>query len=255
MSLHIDIAWLLATILVSVRIAGATMLIPVFGPTRVPATARVVLAVSLSAFLVASLPQSFTAITNAVEFASAAAMELLIGMAFAFGFLAPYAATQVAGRALDIQIGFGAAGVLNPATQTYSPLLGSVFGMLAICTFLAMDGHLLLIRALAASMSSMPPGSHLGEIAPQLILKHSATIFTFGLSLAGPVMFLLLLSDIAMAVFARSMPQLNVFVLGFAIKIVLGLTGIAIGVKFAGALFESLFATSFNYWDQLAVRP
>lgn len=254
MSLHIDIAWLLATILVSVRIAGATMLIPVFGPTRVPATARVVLAVALSAFLVAALPSSFAAITDAIQFASAALTELFIGLAFAFGFLAPYAATQVAGRALDIQIGFGAAGVLNPATQTYSPLLGSVFGMLAICAFLAMDGHLLLLKALAASIVSTPPGTGISAVAPQLILKHSATIFTFGFSMAGPVMFLLLLSDIAMAVFARSMPQLNVFVLGFAIKIVLGLTGIAIGVRFAGALFDALFSTSFQYWDQLAVK-
>jgi flagellar biosynthesis protein FliR len=252
MSLHIDIGWLLATLLVSVRVASATMIAPVFGPSQVPASARAILVLGLSAFLVAATPVPAANITNLATLIVAAFGEIFFGLAFAFGFIVAYSATQIAGRALDIQMGFGAAGVLNPATQIVSPLIGNVFGLVAIAGFLAMDGHLLLLRALAASIESMPPGTSLLALDPALILKHSSVMFTFGLALAAPIMFTLLLADIAMAVFARSMPQLNVFVLGFAVKIMLGLTGLALSIRVGEAILANLFGTTFSYWGELA---
>jgi flagellar biosynthesis protein FliR len=253
MSLRIDIGWLIATLLVSARVAAATMIAPVLGPTQIPATARIVLVIGLSAFIVAALPITAASMPmNVFALAAAALSEVIYGLAFAFGFIVAYSATQVAGRALDVQVGFGAAAVLNPATRAFSPLLGNVFGMLMIAAFLALDGHLVLIKALAASITAAPPGAALTSLPAAVIVKHSAVTFTFGLAFAAPVMFMLLLADLAMAVFARSMPQLNVFVLGFAVKIVLGLTGLALAIRFAGAALERLFDASFLYWDQLA---
>lgn len=228
------------------------MLAPVFGPTRVPTPARVALVLALSAFVVASTAVPALTSLDLISLVTAAAAEVVIGLSFAFGFLAAYAATQFAGRALDIQVGFGAAGVLNPATQVFSPLFGSVFGMLAIAVFLAMDGHQVLIRALVASIAASPPGTASFLPDPQMLLKQSGTMFTLGLALIGPVMFMLLLADLALAVFARSMPQLNVFVLGFAVKIVLGMIGVAIAVKFSATLLMEFFTTTFGYWEALA---
>jgi flagellar biosynthetic protein FliR len=74
-------------------------------------------------------------------------------------------------------------------------------------------------------------------------------MFTFGLALAAPVMLLLLLSDITLAVLARSMPQLNVFVLSFSVKIVLGLMGLAVAIKFAGTVLAALFESTWRFWE------
>jgi flagellar biosynthesis protein FliR len=253
MSLRIDIGWLIATLLVSVRVASATIVAPVLGPSQIPAPARVALVLALSACLVAGAPvDAASAPVDLLALVAATLGEAVYGLAFAFGFVVAYAATQVAGRALDIQVGFGAAGILNPATRVMSPLLGTVLGMLMIASFLALDGHLVLIRALAASLAVSPPGATFTNLDPSLILNHSAATFTFGLALAAPVMFMLLLADLAMAVFARSMPQLNIFVLGFAVKIVLGLSGLALAVRFSSAVLEKLFSASFLYWDRLA---
>jgi flagellar biosynthesis protein FliR len=252
-SLRVDIGWLIATLLVSVRVASATIVAPVLGPSQIPAPARVALVLALSACIVAGVPAATSAAPTDIFVLIAAALgEIVYGLAFAFGFIVAYAATQVAGRALDIQVGFGAAGILNPATRTMSPLLGSALGMLMIAAFLALDGHLVLIKALAVSLAALPPGQTFASIDPVLILNHSAATFTFGLALAAPVMFMLLLADLAMAVFARSMPQLNIFVLGFAVKIVLGLSGLALAVRFSNAVLAKLFSTSFLYWDRLA---
>jgi len=245
--------WLIATLLVSVRIAAATAFAPVLGPTQIPAPARVLFTLALSAFMVSALPVPPLAAASLSFLVVAMFGEAFLGLAFAFGFIAAYGATQVAGRALDVQIGFGAAGVLNPATQIMSPLLGTVIGMLAIAVFLSMDGHLILVKALALSLQSAPPGAALAQFDWGAFLRQSAVTFTFALAIAGPVMFMFLLSDLAMAVFARSMPQLNVFVLGFAIKIFLGLIGLAMSIRFAGGLLAELFGTSFDYWHGLAV--
>jgi flagellar biosynthetic protein FliR len=251
-TLHLDMAWLIATLLVSVRVAAATALTAVLGPTQIPAPARVTLVLAISALLISVTSVPATLVNSLASLAVAIAGEVVVGMAFAFGFIAAYGATQVAGRILDTQIGFGAAGILNPATQTVSPLLANLFGMLAIAIFLSLDGHLLLIKALSLSLQTLPPGSMLSAEKWPSILAHSGVTFVFALSLAGPIMGLLLLSDIALAAIARSMPQLNVLVLGFAVKIVLGLIGMTLAIRLAHTVLNQLFATTFLYWDGLA---
>jgi flagellar biosynthesis protein FliR len=253
MSLKIDMAWLIATLLLSVRIACATVFAPVFGPSQIPASARVLFTMALSAFVVSSSVALAPAELSLPALLIAMLAEATLGLAFAFGFIAAYSATQLAGRVLDVQIGFGAASVLNPATQIASPLLGSVFGMAAIAVFLAMDGHLVLVRALAESARTFPPGAAWNPLRnPAALLEHSAVVFGFALAICGPIMFMFLLSDLAMGVFARSMPQLNVFVLGFAIKIVLGLIGLAMSIRFADGILGDLFGRTFGFWEAVA---
>src|SRR5882724_8307522 len=253
MSIRVDIGWLLATGLLSLRVAAATMLAPVFGPAQIPGTARVLLTLALSAMLVAALPAAAAPAINSVPGLTAAALgELIIGAGLSFGFLAAYAATQVAGRVLDIQIGFGVATVLNPAVQGFGSLLGSAFGMIAVAAFLGMNGHHVLIQALALSAHNVPPGSVSYALDWAAVFKQSGVMFTFGAALAAPVMLALLLTDVAMAVLARSMPLLNVFVLSFSVKIVLGLTGLAASIKLTEPLLRALYGTTYEYWERTA---
>jgi flagellar biosynthetic protein FliR len=247
MSLQIDMGWLMAVLLVSVRIAAATAVAPIFGPAQIPGAVKVFLALALSGCMVTIAGNSLE-IRSLSELATATLHEALIGFALGFGFLAAYAATQVAGRVLDVQIGFGAASILNPTTQTLAPLIGTVFGMAMVMVFLALDGHHQLIRALSASLLGMPPGSlRIGNIGATI--AQSSIMFTFGLALAAPVMFALWLSDVAMSVFARSMPQLNVFVLSFAVKILLGITGLAVSLGLMRTFFDGLIESVFRYWS------
>lgn len=259
MVLHVDLAWLASVLLLAARVAGATVLIPIFGPVEVPGSVRVILAVAIAAALVSGIAGFSTAaavacLASTGSLAIAMLSEVVIGATFAFGFLAAYAATQVAGRVLDIQMGFSAANVFNPSLRELAPLTGSILGMLAIVMFLSLDGHHLLLRALAESARATPPGSVFAaaRFDWDALIAQSAVMFAFGLTLASPVMFSLLLADVAIAFFARSVPQLNPFVLGFAIKILLGVMGLAAAIRLGGSVFERLFGTTFRYWEQLA---
>jgi len=86
---------------------------------------------------------------------------------------------------LDIQIGFGVATVLNPAVQGFGSLLGSAFGMIAVAAFLGMNGHHVLIQALALSAHNVPPGSVSYALDWAAVFKQSGVMFTFGAALAG----------------------------------------------------------------------
>ena len=256
MALHFDLAWLAAVVLLATRVAGATVLIPVLGPVQLPGVARVLLAFALGAAFISGLggisnTGAAAAVGSSGALVVAMAMELVIGASIGFGFLASYAATQVAGRVLDTQMGFSAASVFNPGLRAVSPLVGTLLGMLAVMEFLALDGHLLLFKVLAASARLMPPGVVVAQDAfPwDALIRHSGTMFTFGLTLAAPVMFSLLLADVAVALFSRSVPQLNAFVLGFAVKVLLGLAGLAASVRLSQAVFERLFGTTLQYWE------
>jgi flagellar biosynthesis protein FliR len=256
MSLQLDIAWLLATGLLSVRIAAATALAPVLGPSQIPGSVRVILAFVLGAAMVSASPApAATSLESPWSLAAAVSRELLIGGSFSLGFLAAYAATQFAGRALDIQMGFGIAAAFNPAVQDFSPLLGTVFGLASLMVFLALDGHHVLIQALALSAQNAPPGYAPYSPDWQAVVAQSGVMFTFGAALAGPVMLALLLADLSMAVLARSMPLLNVFVLSFAVKTMVGLMALAATTQLAEPLLAALYGTTFSYWRQAAEAP
>jgi flagellar biosynthetic protein FliR len=255
MVLRLDLGWLLATLLVWLRVTAATVLAPVFGPTQIPASVRMVLALGISAMIVAALPVKPPQIESAVALAMASCAELVIGASLSFGFLVAYAATHVAGRVLDVQIGFGIASIIDPSTRNFAPLIGTLLGMVAVTVFLSFDGHHVLLRALALSIQQSPPGSSVHAPNWDALMKHSGTMFTFGLALAAPVMFALLLADLAMAVLARSMPLLNVFVLSFSLKVVLGIAGLAAAVKLAEPLFARLFGATYQYWEQALGAP
>jgi flagellar biosynthetic protein FliR len=133
-----------------------------------------------------------------------------------------------------------------------SPIIGTLFGMVAIAVFLGMDGHHVLVKALALSAQSAPPGSFAYMPDWAALLRQSGVMFTFGLALAAPVMLGLLLADLALAVFARSMPQLNVFVLSFTVKVVLGVTGLAASIRLADGVLAALFGTTYAFWEGVA---
>jgi flagellar biosynthetic protein FliR len=254
MTLRFDIGGLLAVLLVSIRVTAGLMLAPVLGPATVPASARVVVVLALSGALVAALPVAPVVLDVSGLVASAGA-EALIGGSLAFGFLAAYGAMQLAGRILDLQMGYGAAAVLNPAARAPAPLIASLLGMVGVATFLAIDGHHVLVRALSASLEAFPPGRAGLALDWDLLFRQSSVMFTFGLAFAGPVMIALLLADVGMALISRSVPQLNVFILSFSVKSLLGLAGLVASVSIGQRVLTALFDSTFRYWNGITGGP
>jgi flagellar biosynthetic protein FliR len=152
---------------------------------------------------------------------------------------------------MDLQMGFGVASLIDPATRTQSPLLGTLLNLVALAVFFAVDGHHLVIRGLAYSLVQLPPGSSLAALEPAAVVAQFGAMFVFAVALAAPVIFVLLLVDVALAVMARTMPQMNVFIVSLPLKIMVGLLVLVMSMQYMGPVMERVFEGMFDYWQRV----
>ena len=169
----------------------------------------------------------------------------------AFGVFAAFAAFMFGGRILDYQMGFGVAGLIDPATNAQSPLMGTVLSMTAVVFFFAINGHHMLIRGLVYSFEKIPPGLPLSELNLAAVVAQFGVVFLYGLAVVAPAVFALLLIDVGMAFGARTMPQINIFIVGMPIKIFVGLLMLTLSMNYLAPLFERIYTTIFRYWEKI----
>ncbi len=240
-------ARLIAALLVALRIAPAFAYGGPFTLLRVPVAIRVLLALSLSLWLVAARPEATVAVVRSgTSPVLLAAGELFLGMAFALCLQLAFAAILWAGRAVDIQAGFGLAVLADPATQAEMPLAGTVFAYAAAAIFFTMGGMHDLIALWAASFDALPIGHGLlaGDMRALSVLM--GALFSIGIGLFAVVMLVLFLLDLAITFMSRTLPQMNVLLLGFQVKAMAMLVTLPIALALAGGLFLRLLRTALE---------
>jgi len=255
MALSAEVTWLITTLLVSVRLGVVLVATPILSTLGLPRRVRLLVVLALAATLTAGMGTDVSwAQRDPAALVLAVVNEVLLGSVLAFAVLAAFAAVQFAGRIMDIQLGFGVAGMIDPATRNHAPLLGTILNLAALLTFFLVGGHRLILRGLAFSFERVAPGAGLGSVPAAAVIEQFGTVFLYGLVLASPVMTVVLLVDMAMAMMARTLPQLNVFIVGLPLKILVGLTVLAISVGLIAPALESLFAGLFTNWQGILAR-
>lgn len=246
--------WVMQVFLLSVRLAGVLMLTPILYSHSLPPSVRVLLVLTLSAVIALGILQNHAVPSEFPSgfffVLSAAFKELLLGATFSIGILVAFAAISVAGRLLDIQIGFGVAQVFDPMSQTQLPVLTAAFNQLGVIFFFLVDGHHTVLRAVALSVENFPLGAPWSVESMALpVMKQVGVLFSLGFSLAAPVVFCVLLVELALGVVSRNMPQMNMFVMGVPIKIVIGLVTLSIWFLAMGDVLKRIYRSIFQTWE------
>lgn len=244
-------AWITGVLLVSTRLAMVFIATPPFAGIPVPALARVIVVVGLAVGMVGTTTFAVPGGLEPGALLGAVLFEIVVGGVFAAGLFAVFAAFQFGGRLLDYQIGFGMGSLVDIATRNNIPLIGALLSALAAVYFFAIDGHLVLLRLVHLSLEKLPPGGSVTSIDLGSVIAQFATCFSFGLMLVAPVVLCLLLVDIGMAFMSRTMPQMNVFVMSMSLKVLIGLTVLAIAVPLAGSVIRRVFDSAFNGWNRM----
>ena len=244
------IPFLIAVLLLSTRFSMVFLMSPLFAMGRVPVKFRLILLISLSLLLVSlgaasDMPDAYT-LGMLTQLMLA---ELVLGGMLAFGIFTAFAAFQFGGRVIDLQMGFGVAGLVDPSTNTQSPLIGTSLNLMGVIAFFLLDGHHLVLQGLALSVEAIPPGSTLVLPDGQAVLAQFGVMFSLGFALVAPVIITLLLIDVAMAVGARTMPQVNMFIMSFPVKIFVGLTVLAVSINYMGGMLERIYTSIFDFWS------
>jgi flagellar biosynthesis protein FliR len=235
------LGWAFSAILLSLRVAPVFAFAPPFTLIRMPMTFRMLMSLGLAACIAAANPAA-AAVTDASAGAIlvTAARELLLGTIFLVAFQLSYAALQVAGRTVDIQAGFGLSLLIDPTTRGSVPLVGTLFVYATGAIFFAMDGHAELLRTLAASLDAVPLGVHQLQATPASLIAFISLVFLNAFGVAGGAMLALWLCDLAIAMLSRTVPQMNVLILGFQVKTVVLLLVLPVTFGAAGALLARM---------------
>lgn len=222
------------------RVGGLVLVAPVFSARLVPVTLKTALIVVLTVLL---QPVAMGYLANPPALTPTAFLsETLIGFAIGMGAAIFVGAAEAAGELLAIQIGLSGAAVMDPLTQTQGPALGQFLNLFAVALLLALNAHLIMLDALAASLEHVPVGSAIDmEAGASTLVSLGSTLFSLGFRFAAPVVALVLIGNVALAVLSRAAPQLNILSLAFPVQIGLGL------FAFAAAL--PVIALWFQGWD------
>jgi flagellar biosynthetic protein FliR len=242
--------WLLGVFLLWLRISALFMLTPLLQAFAVPPTVRVLFTLGLALALAAGAPVDVPASMDTGHLLATAAVELALGAAMALAVLTAFAAVSIAGRLLDVQVGYAMAQVFDPATQRQTTPLASGFDALAVVVFFVLDGPHALLRGIAFSLERFPLGKPWSPgVAAGPLMQQIAGLFGLAFSLALPVVACLFLVELGLGVLARNLPQLNLFVVGTPIKIIVGLAALALWTAGAGDAMGRIYASIYRTWD------
>jgi flagellar biosynthetic protein FliR len=233
-------------VLALARVSGLFIMAPIFAARTAPMRVRAALVFFITLAMLPILrttPPVAAATMGPLVLAGMLAFEALIG--FTIGLVAQmiFGAVQMAGQLAGIQMGIGLANLIDPQSQEHITSLAQWQNLLALLVFLSVDGHHILIRAVADSFRVLPLGGGLPS-APGfgLVLDLAGGLFVVALKVAAPVLVLLLLVNAAMGVLAKLIPQLNVFIVGFPLNVAAGLFVVAASQPFTVRLLMTSFS-------------
>jgi flagellar biosynthetic protein FliR len=240
---------MIVLVLALARVGGLCIMAPFFGARTAPVRVRAAVAffLTLAMLPLAGGVPALLQNAGALTLLGMAGFETMIG--FTIGLVAQltFGAVQMAGQLAGIQMGIGLSNLIDPQTQEHITSLAQWQNLLALLIFLSIDGHHMLIRALAESFQILPIGGGLPS-APGfgLVVDLAGGLFVVALKIAAPVMVLLLLVNAAMGVLAKLIPQLNVFIVGFPLNVAAGLFMLTASQPFTARLLITTFSEVGN---------
>lgn len=238
----------LVLLLVFIRMSSLFVVTPVFGRRELPAYLKIGLAFFCSYILVPLLGNVNVEYTNILSFAVIAAKEFFVGIIIGYVSFLVFSALYVAGQIIDIQIGFGMVNVLDPTMNTQVPITGNFIYILATLFFLTIDGHHILISALFKSYSLLPiNGFEFTEAMVNNAVNIFAEVFVIGFKISIPVLAATLLAEVALGILSKTVPQMNVFVVGIPLKIAIGLLTIFVMMPVFIQIMTVTFDRMYGY--------
>jgi flagellar biosynthetic protein FliR len=232
-------------ILVLGRVGPLFMLAPPFSSKMVPVRARSIVAVAFAIGLAPIALHGQNVPGDLWSLVGLVLKEIVVGLSFALALACLFAAFETAGSILDTTIGFSFGSLIDPITDTQSGQMVQVYSMVAVAVFIVIGGDAWVIKGLAKSyeivpMLSVPSLSALTAGAAGAF----AGILVAALEVAAPVILALILTDASFGVVSRVVPQLNVFAVGFPIKIIVGLLVVGVSLPFVGGWLSGQLQSS-----------
>jgi len=237
---------LIATLLVSLRVAPAFAFAPPFTLLRIPPLVRLALGVAVALWLVSLYPDQTWRRDFPGSFVPAIASELFLGVTLALALQLAFAALLTAGRTIDVQAGFGLSLLIDPTTRSQVPLAGTLLSYAAGAIFFLTTGPGDLLALFAGSVQQVPLGGAGTDGRLEPLLLYAASVFTLAFGAAGLIVLTLFIVDLAIAFMSRTLPQMNVLLLGFQVKTLVVLAVLPISIALSAGLLLRILRSALE---------
>ena len=255
--LEISTPQLQTFLFVFVRVAAIMMSIPLFDSKTLPTLFKAGFALCLSMVIYPLADPTVMAVeTSELTLVVGIFSEVMLGVAVGLIVRTIFAGVQLAGQLAGYQMGMAIANVLDPATSDQVPLLSQVYNIFAMLIFVSINAHYWFFNALVESFRLVPPfGFQFDGPFLQYLIQVSGQIFVTGIKIGAPIITVLLLTSVSFGLIARTVPQMNVFIVAMPLKIAVGMLFIAFSLPFLAAYLNQLFSdTGIQMLELLATQ-
>lgn len=225
------------------RIAGLILTAPFIGARNIPPQVQIGFALVLTFIVFPVVPrEGFVLPENLAVFLVATLSEIAVGALIGFVASLLFAAVQSAGMLIDQELGFSLANVLDPISNEQVSIIGHFKNVLALLIFLGTNGHHLLIDGIVRSFHTIPLlGLRMSENLQNAVSIHAMTqFFDIAVKIAAPAVVAIFLTSVALALVARTVPEMNIFIMGFSVRIAAGFVVLLLFVPIFAEIFLRL---------------
>ena len=220
------------------------MSIPIFDSRGIPFMFKIALAFATGIVLFPILKLDVAPLANGLfTLGISIAGEIFIGLTIGFSVKLIFAGVQLAGQLSGYQMGLAIANVMDPATSEQVPLLAQFNNLIGLLVFLSINAHYWFIKALTESYRLLPPLQvHFDNSLMEHLIQLSGNLFVIALQVGAPVIAAMLLTSVAFGLVARTVPQMNVFIVAMPLKIGVGLLFIGFSLPYFSAFLQNIFS-------------
>jgi len=243
----VNLNWLPAFLLIFVRILAFFVTMPLFSYQTVPRPFKIGFSFFLALIMVFTIDAPIIPIDGTYIFLLI--KEALVGLLIGLIAYIIVAALQVAGGFIDFQMGLYLANVIDPQTGAQTPLTGQFFNIVGLLFLLSVNGHHLIIDGIFNSYDFIAMDQFIpfgNESIVMFVINAFNTMFLIAFQIAVPIVGCLFLTDVAMGILGRTVPQMNIFVVGFPLKILIGFFAIMVYLALFITLVRYLFDAMFE---------
>ena len=206
--------------LLLVRTGALMVFFPFFNHLQIPVVIKATLSFMLTLYLFPLAPLVNLDGLNIQYLILETLAEIMLGLCAGLFLTLVFAAVQLAGEQISMIMGFSMATVIDPQSGINAPLISNILNLIVLLAFLLFDGHHLILYFLAYGLEFIPLGGFYPE---QNIIKYAAqgmvNLFLYGFIISFPILALTLMSDLIFGMLMKTMPQFNLLVVGYPIKI------------------------------------
>jgi flagellar biosynthetic protein FliR len=246
---------LLAMVIILTRVAPLLFFMPVIGSPSVPAQVKVLLALMTALVLMPVVHVNPRLITGPpLGFVLLVLSEVLLGATLAVFARCIFAATEIAGQMVGIQMGMGIAGVMDPQFGSQVSPIGMLWNLTAILIFLSINGHHMFFSTLVESFEWLKPGgASITKATFEGLMQGASHMFVLGVKIMAPAGAALFFTHVAMGIVAKTVPQIPIMIVGLPITLAVGLIFAGLSLAFLGPLMITNFEMLARLLPRLAM--